>query len=360
MRADFQNVRCLGIVGLLAGMVVSTSAAAGPAVPADEPDAAVIVAEGVAQAAIVVAEDASEAVLRAAEELRRCIEQMTTVALPLADDASVREGDAELPGLLICVGPSDLTAEVSDGLPGDPYAPGGQDAVAKHADGKIVLTGGPVLDGQTTEHAVAAFLRHLGAECYGVRHRPIMSLPATPQLTVAKDLDIRVQPAFLSRAPSGALEPPWSSAGGVGVSKAHNWWRVIARDLFAGRPHLFALIDGERDDPGPTRLGYTICETHPEAVDHFVDAAAEAFESGQPGFSLTPNDGVRELCQCEICIAAHGDEAVPADRMLRYANAVRAQLDQEYPRFRARKLHILAGYGYPEWHALSFPNTRVA
>ena len=179
MRADFQNVRCLGIVGLLAGMVVSTSAAAGPAVPADEPDAAVIVAEGVAQAAIVVAEDASEAVLRAAEELRRCIEQMTTVALPLADDASVREGDAELPGLLICVGPSDLTAEVSDGLPGDPYAPGGQDAVAKHADGKIVLTGGPVLDGQTTEHAVAAFLRHLGAECYGVRHRPIMSLPAT-------------------------------------------------------------------------------------------------------------------------------------------------------------------------------------
>ena len=90
MRADFQNVRCLGIVGLLAGMVVSTSAAAGPAVPADEPDAAVIVAEGVAQAAIVVAEDASEAVLRAAEELRRCIEQMTTVALPLADDASVQ------------------------------------------------------------------------------------------------------------------------------------------------------------------------------------------------------------------------------------------------------------------------------
>ncbi len=348
-----QSVTSLGIVGLFAFMVplpaLSAPAATGPAeATAEDADQVVIVADGVARAAIVVAQAAPEAVIRAAEELRWCIEQMTSVALPLVDDVSAPETAADLPELLICVGPSDLTAEVANALPGDAYAPGGQDAVAMFVDGKIILTGGPVLDGQTTEYAVAAFLRHLGAECYRARSRPIKVLPAGPRLAVPKSLDIRVQPAFVSRAPSGALLPPWSSAGGVDFTNAHNWFRVITRDFFGEHPQWFALIDGERDDPG-TGSVYAICETHPEVVNRFVDAAAEAFESGREGFSLTPNDCVRGLCQCEICLAVHGDGAIPADRMLAFANRVRAQLDREYPRFRARKLHILAGYGHPEW-----------
>ena len=306
-----------------------------------------LIQAGTSHATIVIAHDAPDTVRRAGERLRQYIKQMTDVDLPLVTDQVAIQSPAHRSQLQICVGPSELTRSEVAELSADPYAPGGQDAIVRHIDDKIILTGSGALNGIATRYAVGKFLHVLGARCYrGVPREaqddPLyMVMPRTKELTITANLDIPVKSIFLARTPNSTLSPIWSSGGGVSWEIAHNWHGVLQASEFESHPEYFIMRDGNRQQGRP-------CESHPQIIARFASTAANAFAQGRQSFSLTPPDGTRGLCDCQRCQQAYKNPKKTADRFLIFANAVRRELDREYPHYQDHQLHILAGYGWPE------------
>ncbi len=305
-----------------------------------------ITADGQPAAVIVIGDDATEHIRRMANVLVDIVKQTSAAELPIVTDTQL-EADGEPEGkTLICLGPSAYTADATDGFGTDPFAPGGQDAVLRCQPGRIVVTGGRVLNGVTTRYALKVLLRHLGAEGYRRQWPDRPNDPSyivtrkTKTLSVPADFQVNVQTHFLTRLANAPLPPGFSSWGEPPISIAHNWGGILDPEKeLETRPDFFALINDKR-------VGNMPCDTHPQIIERFVEVTAAAFATGLQAYSLTPHDGTQYLCTCDRCTARYEDPQLTADRFIVLANAVRRGLDEKYPQYRARPICVLAGYGW--------------
>lgn len=295
-------------------------------------DELVLAEGGRPTAAIVVARAAGRGIREQAHALQGFVEQMTGATLPLVDDRA-----RGLPDVVICVGQAHLGHPGIDG--GEPDLE--PQRLLSMRDNMIILGGGGgPRAAERARYAVHGFLRLLGAEAYRddplyivVPKRDRLAIPATGLLLEA--------PRFLARAPCSPMGA-WSSAGGETWAMAHNWSQVVPHDRYGvDHPEYFGLIDGHRD-------GNVLCTAGRAVIDLFAQEAARAFAGGAGAFSLTPNDGSRTFCRCHTCVPDKDMRRPDADRLLFFANDVRLRLNELYPDFQDHRLHVLAGYGWPE------------
>ena len=296
-------------------------------------DMLVLAEDGRPCAAIVVGRAASGQIRDQAAALQQFVEAATGATLPLVDDRA-----SGLPDVVICVGPSELTGFADE----EAESASESGSLVSVTDGKVILAGAraprPV---ERARYAVHGFLRAFGAERYRGDSTLYLVQPRLERLSVPVS-GVRVPlPAFLSRSPCSSLSS-WSSGGGAECAMAHNWSQVVPHDKHGeAHPEYFGLLDGKRH-------ANVLCTTEPAVIELFAEAAAAAFERGATAFSLTPNDGIRTFCQCERCVPDPDAAAPDADRLVGFANAVRGRLDETSPEHKDSKLHILAGYGWPE------------
>ena len=319
------------------------------AVPAGQAgvDSVTVVNKDTVDTVIVIADDATDTVARLAEQLRDFIQQTIGVDLSIVKVSQLSKNESKVTPLLICVGPSRLTEDLVDTLPDDPYAAGGQDAIVRYEDRRVMLTGSRALKSMTTRYAVRELLMRWGLKSYrgsdrrGNDNRLYTIVPRSSQLTIPVNLRTRVRTAFLARSPNATVEPILSSGGGVPWEVAHNWGGIHEAGDFESHPEYFAFRDGKRNPGRP-------CTSHPVILDRLVEIAARGFATGKRVFSLTPPDGTRYLCECESCADNYNKLEKTSDRFILLANTVRALLDEKYPQFHDRFIHILAGYGWEE------------
>ena len=192
------------------------------AVPAGQAGVAsvTVVNEDTVDTVIVIADDATDTVARLAEQLRDFIQQTIGVDLSIVKVSQLSKNESKVTPLLICVGPSRLTKDLVDTLPDDPYAAGGQDAIVRYEDRRVMLTGSRALKSMTTRYAVRELLMRWGLKSYrgsdrrGNDNRLYTIVPRSSQLTIPVNLRTRVRTAFLARSPNATVEPMFSSGGG--------------------------------------------------------------------------------------------------------------------------------------------------
>ncbi len=106
--------------------------------------------------------------------------------------------------------------------------------------------------------------------------------------------------AFLTRAIGGThagAAAAWAEANDLTprLARVHNLDRIITREMFAERPELFPLVDGERYEPPVRGRSNWNPDLGSEAVVEFVAEAAAAYFDGNPeaeAFSVGTNDGL--------------------------------------------------------------------
>lgn len=305
----------------------------------------VLAKQGRRCAAIVIDRHASHAVREQAEALRWSIFKMTGVKLLIVDDRATG-----LPETVVCVGPSELTksaASSPDQAAGTPP----KNNLVRVAGRKVILAGAVGPDPrewaqkERLKYAVHTLLRTLGVRYY--RNDPLYLLHPKCQRLAVPTSGVQVPPpAFLATAPNSGLDA-WGSRSGAekAVAHSHIWTKIVTFEKYSKtHPEYFAEIDGKRGQVS------VLCETHPEVIAIFAEAAATRFARGEVAMSLTPNDCTDSLCQCDRCIEEAGKDWKSSDRLVRFANAVRRELDRTHPEFKDRKLMILAGYGWPQQH----------
>jgi len=99
-----------------------------------------IVEDNKVRAAIVIADNALARIRDISNALRDYIKQITDVELSIVTvtKAKVQRRTPGAAKSLLCMGPSELSDAECDALPQDPLVPGGQDAVLRHKNGRLV------------------------------------------------------------------------------------------------------------------------------------------------------------------------------------------------------------------------------
>ncbi len=312
----------LGVLGLAA-----PAAFAAPPLPGT----IAIARGGVAAARIVVAPDEPPTVRHAADELALHLRIVTGSAIPVDD----RPGE---PGGRLLVGPA--AARWSDpGFDAAALAPE-EIVVRSSASGDLVLCGGSP---RGTLYAVYEFLE----SAVGCRWwtSTASRMPWRPDLDVPQ-LDIRYNPPLEYREPFWyvAFDPVWAArnkangiqAGGdplrggrqVYEGFVHTFYRLIPPETyFAAHPEWFSEVGGRRR-PENAQLCLTNEEMRAELVRNL--RAALRRNPAATIASVSQND-CKGACECPKCRAVDEEEGSPAGAMLRFVNAVAADLQAEFP-----------------------------
>lgn len=286
---------------------------------------------GQAKAVIVIAADAPAPERHAAAELAGFLAQITGAQFPIA-------GEPNQAGVNVFVGPqaakvaqNDFSA---DGL--------GEDGIViRTVPNGLILAGGRP---RGTLYAVYTFLEdHLGCRWWSSTESTIPSKATI----VLNDIDIRYVPVLEYREPYwfDALDGDWSvrnkcngNGNRIDVERGgkhkyegfvHTFYPLIPPEkYFADHPEWFSEIDGKR-----TTERAQLCLTNEEMRAELVKNLKERLRRNPEATiaSVSQNDWYGN-CQCAKCKAVEDEEGSPAGPMLRFVNAVAADIEQEFPK----------------------------
>lgn len=285
---------------------------------------------GQATAVIVVAPDASEPEQYAAAELAKFLGQ-------IAGGEFKTQNDENKESSCIFVGPGAAKwadAQFSaDGL-------GAEGIVIKTVGDDLILAGGR---SRGTLYAVYTFLEdQLGCRWWSSTESKI---PRKRMIVVDK-LDIRYVPPLEYRSPywTDAFDTDWSvrnkangqqhrleaKHGGKHIYEGfvHTFYPLIPPEkYFADHPEWFSEIEGKR-----TTENAQLCLTNEDMRKELVKNLKERLRANPEATiaSVSQNDWHRN-CQCAKCAAIDQEEGSPAGLMLRFVNAVAADIEQEFP-----------------------------
>lgn len=294
-------------------------------------DGAVTIAEnGVAQAVIVTAEDASDPVQHAATELADFLEQITGAEFEVVSPPAVGRSRLLVGPKAAKLAEPDFTVE---GL-------GTDGIVIRSVGNDLILAGG---HRRGTLYAVYTFLEdELGCRWWSSTESTI---PNKPTLTVDK-LNIRYVPILEYREPFwfDAFDGDWAvrnksngnrprldeKRGGKHSYEGfvHTFYPLIPPDkYFKDHPEWFSEINGKR-----TYKRAQLCLTNEEMRKELVKNLKARLRANPAATiaSVSQNDW-RGNCQCSRCAAIEKEEGSPAGLMLRFVNAVAADIEEEFP-----------------------------
>jgi hypothetical protein len=286
--------------------------------------------DGQARAVIVVAADASEPEQHAAQELARFLGQVTGAEFKVRNERG--EGAS-----CIFVGPGaagSADARFStDGL-------GEEGIVIRSVGDSLILAGGRP---RGTLYAVYTFLEdHVGCRWWSSTESTI---PRKATLAVG-DVDIRYVPPLEYRSPYwyDAFDGDWAARnkcngqghrlqarhGGKHIYEGfvHTFFPLIPpKQYFADHPEWFSEIEGKRKHDHAQ-----LCLTNEEMRKELVKNLKERLRKNPAATiaSVSQNDWYGN-CQCKDCVAVDEEEGSPAGLMLRFVNAVAADIEQEFP-----------------------------
>ena len=293
-------------------------------------EAMTIAEDGVAKAVIVVAPDSSEPERHAAAELAEFLKQIT------GGKFEILHRDA--PGKSrILVGPT----AVKPTIPTFSTAGLGSDGIVIRTAGPdLILAGGQP---RGTLYAVYTFLEdHLGCRWWSSK---VSTIPKKKTVKVS-NLNVRYVPALEYRESFwfDAFDGDWAvrnksngnserldaKRGGKHVYQGfvHTFYRLIPPDkYFKDHPEWFSEIDGKRKHERAQ-----LCLANEEMRKELVKNLKARLRSNPAATiaSVSQNDW-HGSCQCIKCAAIDKKEGSPAGSLLRFVNAVAAEIEEEFP-----------------------------
>jgi hypothetical protein len=286
--------------------------------------------DGQAKAVIVIAPDAPEPEQYAAKELAEFLGKITGATF---ESAGQEKKDASC----IFVGPAAAkwaSEQIStDGL-------GAEGIIIKTVGDDLVLAGGQP---RGTLYAVYSFLEdQLGVRWWSSTESTV---PSKPTVTV-DSLNVRYVPPLEYRSPYwfDAFDGDWAARnkcngqghrleakhGGKHIYEGfvHTFYPLIPpQKYFAEHPEWFSEIDGKR-----TTDHAQLCLTNEAMRKELVKNLKERLRNNPAATiaSVSQNDWIGN-CKCKNCAAVEQEEGSPAGLMLRFVNAVAADIEQEFP-----------------------------
>lgn len=299
---------------------------------AGAPANAITIAEdGQARAVLVIAENAPAPERHAAAELAEFLRQITGADFPLVNQAApaVRR-------LLVGVDAAKL-AEPAFSIEGI----GEEGIIIRTVGDDLILAGGGP---RGTLYAVYTFLE----DCVGCRWWASQdsTIPKKPTLRF-EQLNIRYVPALEYREAFwfDAFDGDWAvrnkcnghahrleeKHGGRHNYEGfvHTFYRLIPPEkYFVDHPEWFSEIDGKR-----THENAQLCLTNQQMRAELVKNLKERLRNNPAATiaSVSQNDW-HGNCQCANCAAVDSEEQSPAGSLLRFVNAVAAEIETDFPR----------------------------
>ncbi|MBN2375390.1 MAG: DUF4838 domain-containing protein, partial [Sedimentisphaerales bacterium] len=289
-----------------------------------------IARDGSATAVIVTHPDAPEPVQHAADELATFLNQITAATFKRAKTAS--DSTANLlvgPQAAKFADPTFSTEDLgSDGI------------VIKTIDNNLILAGGHP---RGTLYAVYTFLEdHLGCHWWTSTESTI---PKTTTINI-ETIDTRYVPPLEYREPFwyDAFDGDWAvrnksngSSERLDVKRGgkhsyqgfvHTFYSLIPpAKYFKDHPEWFSQIEGQRKHEH-TQL----CLTNDAMRNELIKNLKANLRKNPTATiaSVSQNDW-HGNCQCEKCAAIDAEEGSPAGSLLRFVNAVAAEIEPEFP-----------------------------
>jgi hypothetical protein len=289
-----------------------------------------IAENGLAKAVIVIAPDAPEPEQHAAAELAYFLQQITDAKFEIV---SSRAADTSC--LLVGLKAAKLAVPdfSTDGL-------GAEGIVILSVGNDLILAGGYP---RGTLYAVYTFLEdQLGCRWWSSTESTI---PKKPTLN-ADNLNIRYVPPLEYREPYwfDAFDGDWAvrnkcnghaeridaKRGGKHTYQGfvHTFYPLIPPEkYFKDHPEWFSEINGKR-----THEHAQLCLTNEEMRKELVNNLKERLRNNPAATiaSVSQNDW-HGNCQCSLCSAIEKEEDSPAGLLLRFINAVAADIEKEFP-----------------------------
>jgi hypothetical protein len=289
-----------------------------------------IASRGAAQARIVLAPGATEPEKTAAFELGLFLHIVSGGDFPAATEA--------VPGgsrLLVGAGAARLAVP-----PFDASTLGSEEIIVRTSGSDLILVGGGP---RGTLYAVYTFLEDIVGCRWWTRTASLM--PSKPSLSL-DSIDIRFKPPLEYREPFWytAFEPVWAarnkangiSAGGDDIHGGrqvyegfvHTFYELIPPEkYFRDHPEWFSEIKGVR-----TTKDAQLCLTNEEMRRELVKNLRERLRANPKATiaSVSQNDCFNN-CTCPRCRAVDEEEGSPSGSLLRFVNAVAADLKDEFP-----------------------------
>jgi len=297
-----------------------------------------LVEDGRTEYRIVLPPGSSPSEHRAAAELKELIRQISGGTLPIVSEKT---------GPSILIGAGDAPSEVDlSGL-------GDEGFVIKTVGQDLVIAGGRL---RGTMYGVYAFLEEvLGCRWYSSK---VSKIPMMKTIRIP-DLDIRETPAFEYRDVfyTDAFDKDWAASNRTNGATArldrttggkisyHHFVHTFA-DLvplakyWDSHPEYYSMINGKR-----TKDSTQLCLTNPEVLKIATETVFRWIEEAPDAniYSVSQNDWGNN-CQCEKCKAVDAEEGSPSGAMLRFVNAIAAEVAKRHP----DKLIDTLAYSYTE------------
>lgn len=289
--------------------------------------------DGRPRCVIAVAAEPSPAEQTAARELQSFLKQVTGAELPIKPCTEVPREESQ-----IVVGPS---ARLGELLPDVKLDRIGDDGIVVRTVGNSLVLAGPRPRG--TLYAVYTFLEDtVGCRWWTSSESTI---PKKPTLEIPP-LDVTYSPKLKSRLAyyRDALAGPFAARLKVNGSAArldeslggnnrfamfvHTFYPLLPPEkYFKEHPEWYSLINGKRTHDR-AQLCLTNDEMRKELTRNVLDVLRK--NPGAKLISISQNDW-HNPCQCEKCQAVVAEEGSEAGPLLRFVNAVAADVEKEFP-----------------------------
>jgi hypothetical protein len=283
---------------------------------------------------IVIGSNASAPEKTAAAELQQYLKQVTG-----ADFAIKTESQAKASAPRILVGQS---REVKRLLPDVDWAALGHDGIVIRTVGKdLVLAGG---EPRGTLYAVYTFLEDTvgvrwwtGTESFVPTKRtlviPDLNTNYTPKLRYREAYyrDPNENPLFAAKLKLDGhhYDIPREYGGHYNIlGWCHTAFKLLPPEqYFAQHPDWYSEINGKR-----TASGAQLCFTNDEMRKELTRVALEWIAKNPSAgiISISQNDCYNP-CQCPKCKAVEAEEGSPSGPLIRFVNAVAADIEKQYP-----------------------------
>ncbi len=284
---------------------------------------------------IVVPDDAAPVIRNAAQELSDHLSQVTGGTFEIVEEGKRPAGR---PGLYVgnCVASKDVFKDVS-------FSELGFDTTAIRFVGRDLF-----FDGQGTRGALYAVYVFL-EDYVGVRWwtQTESFIPKKPTLDVeAKDylytpkirsretfytgaLDGRFAPRLRANGHFARISPEWGGHMSI-IGWCHTFYQFLPPGkYFDAHPEWYSEIGGVR-----SHNHRQLCLTNEEMRKEFVKVCLERIGKNPSAgmISVSQNDW-HGRCECKACLAVEAEEESQSGPLIRFVNAVAAEIGKEYPDF---------------------------
>ena len=285
---------------------------------------------------IIIPSNASASQRYAAEELQHYIERITSVRLAIADDSTKPESREILLG--------DNAHLRKLGVKIDFKALGQEGFAARTIKNKLIIAGGEprgTLYGVYTLLEEQADVRWFTPEVEVVPRTNRLSLgglnetrlPALEYREVFWTEMMR-NPDFAARHRLNGEHYGLSEKHGgravVYFPFVHSFDNLIPRELYKDHPEYFPLIKSKRVEGYVQR-----CLSNPEVLKLAIAKVRQWIQEHPEAtiISVSQND-TGNWCQCDACKTLDDQEGSPSASLIRFVNAVAADIEQDYPQIK--------------------------